>query len=1013
MLIHKAKKTLSLSLLMISSVSVQASTLSAAQIEQRNAETATARLAAQTIMSLSSDSDGDGLMEAPAFEANANGPTGGGIPSSVTGAPQLDPYGKTIGYCVTSVSTNTTPVFAIVTPGLDSVFQTTCAQALAGNKNGDDFLITYNSSQIQGSATRKFFGDPVLNKSALDALPTTDLYDGQIRLITSTNQLWRWNGVQWNLVGSPWAFNGNDLYFNEGNVAIGKVAATAALDVVGSGLFTGTVQGATVNATGVNGLQINGTTVIDGSRNLINVNNMTFQNGTVTGNLQVNGTTTTATLNTTGNATVGGTLGVTGVLTANGGISTTTINASGALSANSATITNGLSADSLSSSTATISGALSAGSINTGAITASSLSTSGNVGVGGTLTVSGGTSTNGLTSTGAVIVPVGVVGTPTLTFAGNTNTGIYSSAANNIDFSANGTRILNVGPSGVDVKSGGLFINGTQVISSARNLTNIGTISSGAITSSDNIQGTRLISTVATGTAPLTVASSTLVTNLNADLLDGMHATSANTASTIVSRDASGNFSAGTITANVSSITPNSSDDQGSIIIRSDSTNTQGTLQFTNNANTVNYATIKAKTDGLHYYSSNGTNSPGAHFFNKGVTIGSHNSSSGGQLRLIDSNDPTSTSGYGLIMRNDGTNFYLLPTNNNDAQGVWRDGATANQMHRSLVIGMSSGIVGVNYAAVSVTGASYPSGTLQDSMVVASPQDGSGIIGVEHWPSGWGGGIRTWDILGSSIKLIGGGTSVNGWATTSDIRVKKDIVEVNDVLNKISQLPIISYRFINQSLEHQKTIGTSAQALAELFPEAVTNYGYDATYKIDNFLSVNYGQLSAIAIQGVKEINTKLDGMMRTNAANEVEFDKPVLIKQNLTAERLSANDAYIKRLEITEKLKAKEIEAERILAEKLNSGERLLNADDLLFQVMPGAIYTVQLAANDGEMMMAQVVGAETGVSVKVFQEQSVLDKDGKPIIKPQTMNIVPMGNSIGVSTGGKLVKATWLRAA
>lgn len=36
---------------------------------------------------------------------------------------------------------------------------------------------------------------------------------------------------------------------------------------------------------------------------------------------------------------------------------------------------------------------------------------------------------------------------------------------------------------------------------------------------------------------------------LDADLLDGMNSASANTVSTIVARDASGNFSAGTITA--------------------------------------------------------------------------------------------------------------------------------------------------------------------------------------------------------------------------------------------------------------------------------------------------------------------------------------------------------------------------------------------------------------------------------------------------------------------------------
>lgn len=38
------------------------------------------------------------------------------------------------------------------------------------------------------------------------------------------------------------------------------------------------------------------------------------------------------------------------------------------------------------------------------------------------------------------------------------------------------------------------------------------------------VEGTTHISTVATGTAPLTISSTTLVTNLNADLLDGSHA---------------------------------------------------------------------------------------------------------------------------------------------------------------------------------------------------------------------------------------------------------------------------------------------------------------------------------------------------------------------------------------------------------------------------------------------------------------------------------------------------------
>ncbi len=53
-----------------------------------------------------------------------------------------------------------------------------------------------------------------------------------------------------------------------------------------------------------------------------------------------------------------------------------------------------------------------------------------------------------------------------------------------------------------------------------------GTAGAGNIQASGNITGSQLISTVSTGTAPLTVSSTTVVTNLNADYLDGYHASS-------------------------------------------------------------------------------------------------------------------------------------------------------------------------------------------------------------------------------------------------------------------------------------------------------------------------------------------------------------------------------------------------------------------------------------------------------------------------------------------------------
>ena len=102
--------------------------------------------------------------------------------------------------------------------------------------------------------------------------------------------------------------------------------------------------------------------------------------------------------------------------------------------------------------------------------------------------------------------------------------------------------------------------NSSEVISGTDGALRVGSVHvTGAGTSVDidnnlNVDGTatvdgQIISNLATGTAPLSIASTTKVANLNVDLLDGMTTASANTASTVVNRDASGDFAANQITA--------------------------------------------------------------------------------------------------------------------------------------------------------------------------------------------------------------------------------------------------------------------------------------------------------------------------------------------------------------------------------------------------------------------------------------------------------------------------------
>ena len=143
--------------------------------------------------------------------------------------------------------------------------------------------------------------------------------------------------------------------------------------------------------------------------------------------------------------------------------------------------------------------------------------------------------------------------------------------------------------------SGGLSATGSGTgLSVTNNATIGGTLGvTGAITGSSTIQGTRFISTVATGTAPLTVASTTKVTNLNVDQLDSLD-------STAFGQIAANNSWTGTNTIGVTNaaafrvqnaggtavITADTS--SGAVLLGQASTS-NGTLRFNNasNANTV------------------------------------------------------------------------------------------------------------------------------------------------------------------------------------------------------------------------------------------------------------------------------------------------------------------------------------------------------------------------------------------------------------------------------------------
>lgn len=175
-------------------------------------------------------------------------------------------------------------------------------------------------------------------------------------------------------------------------------------------------------------------------------------------------------------------------------------------SANSIVTAGGISANGLVAAAGGFAGG-SANVTTTGQVQAGSADITGNADIDGTATLGAAAVTNNATVGGTL----GVTGTATV--------GAVSTAGTIVTSSASG--------SAINASAGGISAAG-----------NLGVTGSG--TFGGTVQGTRFISTIATGTAPFGVSSTTLVSNLNAQLLNSRLADTVPTANTVPISDGSG-----------------------------------------------------------------------------------------------------------------------------------------------------------------------------------------------------------------------------------------------------------------------------------------------------------------------------------------------------------------------------------------------------------------------------------------------------------------------------------------
>ena len=402
-------------------------------------------------------------------------------------------------------------------------------------------------------------------------------------------------------------------------------------------------------------------------------------------------------------------------------------------------------------------------------------------------------------------------GTITATFVGNTSS---ASAVNIVSSNDTGSwsvpLVSGSGNQTPAIDAGLTYDASTNNLSVGNNVTASGTVT-----------GTRLISNIATGTAPLTVTSTTQVSNLNVQYLNGYSSDTGNTADAIVRRDGSGNFSAGTITA---ALNGNASSATAVNIASSNDTGSWSVALVDGSGNKT-----PAIDAGLTYDASNNNLSVGNNVTASGTVTGT---------QLI-SNVATGTAPLTVTSTTQVSNLNVQYLN-----GYSSD--TANTLN-AVVRRDGSG----NFSAGTITAALTGNAT--------SATTATHVVGTSGQVL-YNNGTNT-TTTSSNLQFDGTNLTVGGDITAfaSDERLKTNIKPLENALEKVLSLSGFTYNFneVGESIGFNKEIthvGVSAQQIQAVLPEAVAPAPAN-----NDYLTVKYEKIVPLLIEAIKELADKVE----------------------------------------------------------------------------------------------------------------------------------------------------------
>ncbi|GAB4247744.1 MAG: hypothetical protein Tsb0034_27040 [Ekhidna sp.] len=162
-------------------------------------------------------------------------------------------------------------------------------------------------------------------------------------------------------------------------------------------------------------------------------------------------------------------------------------------------------------------------------------------------------------------------------------------------------------------------------------------------------------------------------------------------------------------------------------------------------------------------------------------------------------------------------------------------------------------------------------GVVNETILLSSNNgSGHGIIEIRD-----GGSATTINMDGQNGDITASGTITAPTITPSDRRLKADIQPLENTLENTLKMRGVSYHLKDPRKADRKHIGVIAQEVEEIYPEFVhTN--------AEGMKAVNYAQITAVLIEAIKELNTKVETLESENESLKASLAEVQSMKKNL-----------------------------------------------------------------------------------------------------------------------------------